>query len=60
MKQTRWTIYYRTGGKERFQWHRLLDTFDDRISARKVVIRIEKMGYPAYFAKLLNVPEEKG
>lgn len=45
-----YTVYYRTGGTQRFAWHRMLDnyTVEDAI---RVKSELERAGYRVHYAK---------
>jgi hypothetical protein len=44
-----WTVYYRTGGTENFQWHRVGDVFASSDAARDKTEELRQMGYPAHY-----------
>lgn len=50
------TVYFRTGGRDNFQWRRVSTEFATRESAKAKAEELQRAGYPARYAttKALN------
>ena len=48
MNPITWSVYYRTGGTDNFQWHTVMNRYGNKTEAQSKCAELNQAGFQAY------------